>query len=48
VADALRPDERRGEEALMPSPMPDRMLLVFRGVIGDDEVAEEDADFART
>jgi hypothetical protein len=31
----------------MPSPMPDRRLLVFLGVTGEDEVAEEDADFAR-
>jgi len=47
VADDFRPDDRRGEEALMPSPMPDKRLLVLLGVIGDEEMVAEDADFAR-
>jgi hypothetical protein len=35
------PDERRGEEALIPSPMPERRLLDLRGVVTVDEAEAE-------
>jgi hypothetical protein len=35
------PDERRGEEALMPSPIPERRLLDLRGVVTEDEAEAE-------